>query len=188
MELSDIFLVNEEEEKVEEEKIEDKPISDVDKYGTKLAYLINYIKSTKNKYRILYSQWDDLLKEIGKVLNENGIKSLFCMGNVYQKDKVLKMFNSMSENEEDNCKVIMLSSKHTISGSNLSNAEEVIFIDPFYGTKQDRENMRNQAIGRVRRLGNKFLEIDVIDLLIKDTVEENIYKHNCLEGKNGVVV
>ena len=188
LELSDIFLVNEEEEKVEEEKIEDKPISDVDKYGTKLAYLINYIKSTKNKYRILYSQWDDLLKEIGKVLNENGIKSLFCMGNVYQKDKVLKMFNSMSENEEDNCKVIMLSSKHTISGSNLSNAEEVIFIDPFYGTKQDRENMRNQAIGRVRRLGNKFLEIDVIDLLIKDTVEENIYKHNCLEGKNGVVV
>ena len=174
--LGDIFLVNE--EKVVEEVKKEEVNSDVDKYGTKLAYIINYIKSTKNKYRIIYSQWDDLLREIGKVLNENGIKSLFCMGNVYQKDKVLKMFNSMSENENDNCKVIMLSSKHTISGSNLSNAEEVIFIDPFYGEKQDRENMRNQAIGRVRRLGNKFEKIDVIDLLIKDTVEENIFKYN----------
>jgi hypothetical protein len=147
---------------------------DVNELGTKLGYIINYIKSTPNKYRIIFSQWDDLLKEVGKVLTNNNIKNLYCQGNVYQKDKVLRLFNN---NDIDNeYKIIMLSSDSTVSGSNLNNAEEVIFLDPIYGTKQYIKNTENQAIGRVRRLGNKFKEIKVLRVLIKDSVEEDIYK------------
>jgi rubrerythrin len=149
---------------------------DVNELGTKLGYIINYIKSTPNKYRIIFSQWDDLLKEVGKVLTNNNIKNLYCQGNVYQKDKVLRLFNN---NDVDNeYKIIMLSSDSTVSGSNLNNAEEVIFLDPIYGTKQYIKNTENQAIGRVRRLGNKFKEIKVLRVLIKDSVEEDIYKRN----------
>lgn len=150
---------------------------DVDVLGTKLAYIINYIKSTPNKYRIIFSQWDYLLKEVGKVLEENKIKTLYCQGNVYQKDKVLRLFNDkdIANNEY---KIIMLSSDSTVSGSNLNNAEEVIFLDPVYGDKQHRLNTENQAIGRVRRLGNKFKEIKVLRLLIKDSIEEEIFKNN----------
>jgi hypothetical protein len=149
---------------------------DVNELGTKLGYIINYIKSTPNKYRIIFSQWDDLLKEVGKVLTNNNIKNLYCQGNVYQKDKVLQLFNN---NDVDNeYKIIMLSSDSTVSGSNLNNAEEVIFLDPIYGNKQYIKNTENQAIGRVRRLGNKFKEIKVLRVLIKDTVEEDIYKSN----------
>ena len=72
----------------------------------------------------------------------------------------------------------MLSSDSTVSGSNLNNAEEVIFLDPVYGDKQYRLNTENQAIGRVRRLGNKFKEIKVLRLLIKDSIEEEIFKNN----------
>ena len=75
----------------------------------------------------------------------------------------------------------MLSSDSTVSGSNLNNAEEVIFLDPIYGTKQYIKNTENQAIGRVRRLGNKFKEIKVLRVLIKDSVEEDIYKSNVSE-------
>jgi DNA repair protein RAD5 len=145
--------------------------------GTKLAYIINYIKSTPNKYRIIFSQWDYLLKEVGKVLEANGIKQLYCQGNVYQKDKVLRLFNSPNPDTNE-FKIIMLSSESTVSGSNLNNAEEVIFLDPIYGDKQYRLNTENQAIGRVRRLGNKHSKIKVLRLLIKDSVEEEIYKTN----------
>jgi hypothetical protein len=150
--------------------------SEVNNLGTKLAWIINYIKQTPNKYRIIFSQWDYLLKEVGKVLESNGIKNLYCQGNVYQKDKVLRLFNSSSESNE--FKIIMLSSESTVSGSNLNNAEEVIFLDPVYGDKQHRLNTEKQAIGRVIRLGNKHKIINIIRILIKDSIEEEIYKSN----------
>jgi vacuolar-type H+-ATPase subunit I/STV1 len=150
--------------------------NDVNTLGTKLAYIINYIKQTPNKYRIIFSQWDYLLKEVGKILESNGIKNLYCQGNVYQKDKVLRLFNSKDELNE--YKIIMLSSESTVSGSNLNNAEEVILLDPVYGDKQHRLNTEKQAIGRVIRLGNKHKIINVIKILIKDSIEEDIYNSN----------
>jgi hypothetical protein len=165
LQLDKIFLISE------------KKTSEVNNMGTKLAWIINYIKSTPNKYRIIFSQWEYLLKEVGKVLETNGIKNLYCQGNVYQKDKVLRLFNT-SADSPDSIKVIMLSSDSTVSGSNLNNAEEVIFLDPVYGDKQYRLNTERQAIGRVIRLGNKHKIINVIRIMIKDTIEEHIYKLN----------
>ena len=72
----------------------------------------------------------------------------------------------------------MLSSESTVSGSNLNNAEEVIFLDPDYGDKQHRLNTEKQAIGRVIRLGNKHKTINIVRILIKDSIEEEIYKSN----------
>lgn len=151
--------------------------TEINNLGTKLAWIINYIKQTPNKYRIIFSQWEYLLKEVGKVLETNGIHNLYCQGNVYQKDKVLRLFNTSADSPES-VKVIMLSSDSTVSGSNLNNAEEVIFLDPVYGDKQHRLNTEKQAIGRVIRLGNKHKIINVIRILIKDTIEEDIYKSN----------
>ncbi len=165
LELDKIFLISENKSK------------EVNSLGTKLAYIINYIKATPNKYRIIFSQWDYLLKEVGKVLEQNGIKQLYCQGNVYQKDKVLRLFNS-ADSEKNEYRIIMLSSESTVSGSNLNNAEEVIFLDPIYGDKQYRLNTENQAIGRVRRLGNKHKKIKVLRLYIRDSVEEEIFKAN----------
>ena len=150
---------------------------EVNNLGTKMAWIIDYIKKTPNKYRIIFSQWDYLLKEIGKVLESNGIHNLYCQGNVYQKDKVLKLFNMPNDSPEA-IKIIMLSSDSTVSGSNLNNAEEVIFLDPIYGDKQHVINTERQAIGRVIRLGNKHKIINIIRILIKDSIEEDNYKIN----------
>jgi superfamily II DNA or RNA helicase len=165
LQLDKIFLISE------------KKSTEVNNLGTKLAWIIKYIKQTPNKYRIIFSQWDYLLKEVGKVLETNGIHNLYCQGNVYQKDRVLRLFNTSADSPES-VKVIMLSSDSTVSGSNLNNAEEVIFLDPVYGDKQHRLNTERQAIGRVIRLGNKHKIINVIRILIKDTIEEDIYKSN----------
>ena len=162
LDMNNIFLIN------------NKVSSDINELGTKLAFIIKYIKETPTKYRIIFSQWDYLLKEVGKVLENNNIKHLYCQGNVYQKDKVLSLFNN-KDNENNDNRIIMLSSDSTVSGSNLNNAEEVIFLDPVYGDLQHRINTESQAIGRVRRLGNKFEKIKVMRILIKDSIEEIIY-------------
>ena len=95
---------------------------------------------------------------------------------------MLRLFNANNcdnvNNDEDNVKVIMLSSETSASGSNMSSAEEVILLDPAYGDKQVRLNVERQAIGRVVRLGNKHKEIKVIRLIMKNTIEEDIYKSN----------
>lgn len=149
---------------------------DVNKYGTKISYIIDYINKTPNKYRIIFSQWNHLLKEVGKILEKNNIKILYCKGSAYQKNNILNLFNNDSENNE--FKILMLSSETSASGSNLSNAEEVIFLDPVYGDIGHRKNIENQAIGRIRRLGNKFKNINVVKIIIKDTIEEIIYNSN----------
>ena len=44
--------------------------------GTKLANLIWYLKES-NEHTIIFSQWDDLLKRVGVILDENGIENGF---------------------------------------------------------------------------------------------------------------
>ena len=118
-----------------------------------------------------------MLKEVGKILEQNDIKILYCKGSAYQKNNILNLFNN-DNNQDNEFKILMLSSETSASGSNLSNAEEVIFLDPIYGDIGHRKNIENQAIGRIRRLGNKFKEISVIKIIINDTIEEIIHESN----------
>lgn len=162
---SDIYLIN----KITKKKT---------KYGTKLDFLIEYIQSNPNKYRIIFSQWNHLLESIGKILTDSGIKILFCKGSAYSRDIIIRTFQF---NEDANSpKILMMSSDSSVSGSDLSRAEEVIFTDPIYsdGNVNVRINMENQAIGRMDRLGSKNEEITITRLIMKNTVEEDIYNIN----------
>ena len=167
----EIFMV---ERKVPEEKqsqeFQDKQAL-VSKVGTKLANLIFFLKKN-GKHSIIFSQWDDLLHKVGETLDEYGIKNVFCKGNVWQRDKAIREFNS-----RDDIKVIMLSSERTASGTNLTKAENVILLDPVYGTYEYRRNTEWQAIGRAYRMGQTN-QVNVVRLIIKNTVEEQIYNMN----------
>jgi SNF2 family DNA or RNA helicase len=88
--------------------------------GTKLANLILLIKKN-NVHSIIFSQWDDLLKKVGEVLTEHGIKNVFCKGNVWQMNKAIDNFNT-----NDDIKIIMLSLESSASGTNLTKAKMVI--------------------------------------------------------------
>mgnify|MGYP000853739210 CR=1 FL=1 len=52
-------------------------------------------------------------------------------------DKAIREFNS-----RDDIKVIMLSSERTASGTNLTKAENVILLDPVYGTYEYRRILK----------------------------------------------
>jgi SNF2 family DNA or RNA helicase len=141
------------------------------KVGTKLANLIFYIKNSKEKC-IIFSQWDDLLKKVGDVLDTYGVRNVFCRGNVWTRDKAIREFSS-----NENIKVIMLSSASAASGTNLTAASKVILLDPIYGTYEFRKNTEWQAIGRAYRTG-QTKQVSVVRFIIKDTVEEEIYNEN----------
>lgn len=156
-----------------EEKNKQDLINDL---GTKLANLITYLRES-NEHTIIFSQWDDLLRRTGRILKENNIPNVFCRGNCYQRDKAIREFN-----EDDKIKVIMLSSDSTAAGTNLTKASQVIFIDPIYGDYKFRKGQERQAIGRAHRLGQKS-DIKVVRFIIKDSIEEEIYKLNAIEDK-----
>jgi SNF2 family DNA or RNA helicase len=77
-----------------------------------------------------------------------GIKTAYCKGNVWQRDKAIRLFNI-----DDSYKVIMLSSESAASGTNLTKAQQVILLDPVSGSYEYRRNTEWQAIGRAHRMG-----------------------------------
>jgi len=164
----------------EEKKNSNAEIADkmqlINEVGTKLANLIFYLKKN-NKHTIIFSQWDDLLHKVGDVLNNYNIKNVFCRGNVWTRDKAIRTFN---DTENEDVKVIMLSSESAASGTNLTKASQVIILDPIIGTYEFRRNMEWQAIGRAYRMGQKN-KVSIVRFIIKDTIEEEIYKKNKLE-------
>lgn len=173
---TDIFILSYEKKKSEtkknpEDKAKDELINEV---GTKLANLIFFLRETK-EHTIIFSQWDDLLKRVGRILDDNGVKNVFCKGNCYQRDKAIREFN-----EDDKIKVIMLSSESTASGTNLTKASQVVFIDPIYGSYKYRKDQERQAVGRAHRLGQKK-SIKIIRFIIQNSVEEEIFRINLEE-------
>ena len=146
----------------------------IDKVGTKLSNLIYYLNSIPD-HVIIFSQWDSLLRKVGDVLSEHGIPTVYCKGNVWSRDKAIREFNA-----NDKIKVIMLSSESAASGTNLTKASKVILLDPVSGNYEYRRNMEWQAIGRAYRLG-QTKQVEIVRLIIKDTVEEEIYKDNKIE-------
>jgi SNF2 family DNA or RNA helicase len=154
----------------------------INNLGTKLAHMILYLRHC-DKHAIIFSQWDELLHRVGGILDQNGIKNVFCRGNVWQRSKTISKFN-----EEDDIKVIMLSSESCASGTNLTKAEVVIMLDPVYGTYEYRHNMEIQAIGRAYRMGQSK-QVEVVRFIMRDSVEEDIYKQNTEEDeKNNALI
>jgi SNF2 family DNA or RNA helicase len=159
------------EEKKEAVEKKNKTADLIDKVGTKLAHVIKYIKK-RNRHTIIFSQWDDLLTKVGKTLTENGMQNVFCKGNVHMRANAIKRFN-----DDKNVKIIMLSSESAASGTNLTKASQIIFLDPVYGTIKFRQDIENQAIGRAHRIGQRR-RLRVVRFVIRNTIEEEIYLEN----------
>lgn len=178
--VSEIYMVvrNKNNDETQEEFNEKQKL--ISKVGTKIANLIFFLKK-HDKNVIIFSQWDDMLKRVGKILTSYDIKNVFCEGNVFQRDCAIRNFSS-----DNKVKVIMLSAKVAAAGANLTKAEMVIFLDPIYGTYENKRNIEWQAIGRAHRTGQKK-QVKVVRFIIENTVEEEIYnmhKNATEEEKN----
>jgi SNF2 family DNA or RNA helicase len=142
--------------------------------STKIGNIIYYIQNEiyANDKIIIFSQWDELLHKMGEKISRY-FNILYCSGSLYQKNRAIESFN---KNPDTN--IIMLSSKNSASGINLSCANKIIFIEPILGNKKYRDETENQAISRAHRIGNTHPSIKIIKFIIKDTIELDIYNNN----------
>ena len=129
----------------------------------------------RNETRIIiFSQWDKMLSLIGRSLAENGINNSFVKGNVYCRNAAITKFkNGVDKNGAEN-KVILLSLKNSASGTNLTEASHIFFVEPVNASRIESKAIEGQAICRACRLGQKN-KIKVIRVLTQDTIEQDIY-------------
>lgn len=163
--------------RLEENKIENKLDDLVYKYGTKLAQLIklcNKILLNNKSKIIIFSEWDRLLTMIGNVLKENNILNVFCKGNVHSRNAAISNFRNNSKKNKS--RVIMLSTEHAASGTNLTEATDIIFMESHSGDYNVIKTMEDQAIGRAVRLGQQN-QVNVYRLIMKNTIEEDLFNN-----------
>ena len=121
-----------------------------------------------------------MLNLIGKSLSENGVENSFVKGNVWARNSAISKFKIGNDN-----KVIMLSLSNSASGTNLTEATHILFVEPINSSFEQVKAVESQAIGRACRLGQKN-KIKVLRILTKDTIEEEIYKKIYSENKDNI--
>jgi len=164
------------EEILENTKKNELNTQNINKYGTKLAYLIKYLNETvfidASARVIIFSQYDRMLKLIGGVLKEHSIEHIFLKGSTHTITKNVRKFK-----EDINIRVIMLSSETCASGSNLTEASHIVFADVINAEASQSRDIETQAIGRAVRLGQSKSVI-VKRLIMSNTVEDEYYNKN----------
>ena len=152
----------------------------IHKYGSKLGKLITIIRQlvAQDDVRIIvFSQWDDMLTLIGKTLAENEIENCFVKGNVWSRNLAIRKFKEGKTIEGSDNKVIMLSLKNAASGTNLTEATHIFFVEPINASREESRAIESQAIARACRVGQKQ-KIMLMRILIEQTIEEEIYRTN----------
>ena len=78
---------------------------------------------------------------------------------------------------ELNNQVLVLSSEFNASGLNIQFAKSIIILQPIRGEYARVRQTENQIIGRVHRIGQNK-EVNLIRLIIKDSIESEILRQN----------
>ena len=150
----------------------------IEKYGSKLGKLISVIRClvARDETRIiLFSQWDDMLSLIGKSLAENGIENSFVKGNVWARNAAINKFKSGKTKVGNDNKIIMLSLKNAASGTNLTEATHIFFVEPVNVPRAESQAIESQAIARACRIGQKQ-QVLIMRIIIENCIEEEVYR------------
>lgn len=137
-------------------------------HSGKLIYLKEIIKDAiEGDHRILlFSQFTSMLKIVEEMLNENHIDYMYLDGStsIKERGRRVKDFNNGQGD------VFLVSLKAGGTGLNLTGADTVIHIDPWWNPA-----VEEQATDRAYRMGQKNT-VQVMKLITKGTIEEKIFE------------
>ncbi|KAK6155990.1 hypothetical protein DH2020_010238 [Rehmannia glutinosa] len=150
----------------------------------KLTRRILWINSTDPKAKILvFSSWNDVLDVLQHAFAANSISYIRMKGG--RKSQIaISHFRGQRSNAKESIKkpedntdtksvqVLLLLIQHGANGLNLLEAQHVILVEPLLNPAAEA-----QAVGRVHRIGQEHKTL-VHRFIVKDTVEESIYKLN----------
>ncbi|XP_038884909.1 E3 ubiquitin-protein ligase SHPRH isoform X5 [Benincasa hispida] len=158
-------------------------------YGTKVEAVVRrilWIKYTDSKAKVLvFSSWNDVLDVLQYAFAANSITFIRMKGG-RQSHTAISEFRGQKINAKENQKkrpsgkvpelrsaqVLLLLIQHGANGLNLLEAQHVVLVEPLLNPAAEA-----QAISRVHRIGQKNKTF-VHRFIVKDTVEESIYKLN----------
>jgi superfamily II DNA or RNA helicase len=140
-----------------------------EKYGTdsaKLKILKEHIaENTPNHKILIFSQFVKMLKVIEKELQSEGMEYAYLDGQSNQKNR---QENVRKFQEQEDCRIFLISLKAGGTGLNLMAADYVYLVDPWWNPA-----VENQAIDRCYRIGQDK-KVIAYRMICKNTIEEKI--------------
>lgn len=138
-------------------------IKDSGKYDIMWEMLVELISAGKKI--LIFSQFPRMLQIIRFDLNRIRVKSSYIDGSVRDRGKEVKQFQ-----ETDDIQVFLISLKAGGVGLNLTAAEYVFLLDPWWNPAVEQ-----QAINRAHRIGQSK-KVSVYRFITKNSIEEKIIK------------
>jgi SNF2 family DNA or RNA helicase len=144
-------------------------LGDEESYGSssaKMRVLLEEIEGKSKKHKILvFSQFVSMLDLIRVELDKLQISHEYLTGQTKDREEKVHSFQNDSE-----IRVFLISLKAGGTGLNLTEADYVYLIDPWWNPA-----VENQAIDRCYRIGQKK-NVVAVRLISPDTIEEKIMK------------
>jgi SNF2 family DNA or RNA helicase len=134
--------------------------------SAKMDALMEQIENKSPQHKILiFSQFVSMLNLIKKELERRNISFAYLTGSTRNREEVVDSFQNNS-----NVRVFLISLKAGGVGLNLTEADYVYLVDPWWNPA-----VENQAIDRCYRIGQNK-KVIAVRLICLDTVEEKIMK------------
>ncbi|PKA53189.1 Putative SWI/SNF-related matrix-associated actin-dependent regulator of chromatin subfamily A member 3-like 2 [Apostasia shenzhenica] len=153
-------------------------------YGTKIEAVtrrILWIKSTNQDAKVLvFSSWNDVLDVLQHAMDANAISYVRMKGG-RKSQAAIAQFKGESISLDEHVQVLLILIQHGAKGLNLLEAQHVILVEPLLNPAVEA-----QAISRVHRIGQDKKTF-VHRFIVKNTVEESIYKLNKSRSGNSIV-
>ena len=140
--------------RAEDEEQPEELSPEVEKYGTKPARVVEYCKAALNdeETRILiFSSYNESLKIMSDTLRLEALPNLLC--GVAD----AKVADTIERFREPGCpeRIMLLNSNDAAAGTNLQEANHVLFLEPAGMNTSHAVAIETQAIGRTVRIGQK---------------------------------
>ena len=131
----------------------------------KTETLLELIKDAlgSNKKILIFSQFVKMLQIIKGMLKKDKITYSYMDGSSRNRKKIIDEFNN-----NNNIRIFLVSLKTGGYGINLTSADTVIIVDPWWNPMEE-----NQAIDRAHRMG-QTKKVNVYKIITKGTIEEKI--------------
>ncbi|GLT58794.1 hypothetical protein SLA2020_316600 [Shorea laevis] len=166
-------------------------------YGTKIEAVtrrILWIKHTDPKAKVLvFSSWNDVLDVLEHALTTNDITYIRMKGG-RKSNVAISKFRGQENSAQGTRKthaqqqpasnfvqVLLILIQHGANGLNLLEAQHVVLVEPLLNPAAEA-----QAISRVHRIGQENRTL-VHRFMVKDTVEESLYKLNRSRNTNSFI-
>lgn len=139
---------------------------DFGNYSTKLDELVRHLIEKVGNHKVLvFSQFVGMLEIVRKRLDEENIMYEYLDGQTRNRQEKVENFQNNSD-----IRVFLISLKAGGTGLNLTEADYVYLIDPWWNPA-----VENQAIDRCYRIGQNK-SVMAYRMICKETIEEKIVK------------